>query len=190
VIGVSEQADKGTAEGVWRFILDYLREDLGGSVDFICRMTRSNLDVARKLQGDFVRGVVEDLGRADEACDIAMSILSYESLPQLIVKKSEKDDWGKLLDVIGDLAELHVNLKALQDNREGGNVERVKELSSAVAMRLDGLLGNMIASIAKGVYELMGSRSVWSHDIDKDNNKDNKDEDNDDDDDEDDDEEE
>jgi hypothetical protein len=155
---VSEQTGKGTAEGVWRFILDYLEEDLGGSVDLICRMVRSNLDVARKLQGDFVRGVVEDLGRADEACYMAMTILSYESLPKLIMEKSEKDDWNKLLDVIGSLAELHVNLKALQDNREGGNVERAKELSSAVAMRLDGLLGGMIASIAKGAYELMESR--------------------------------
>ena len=155
---MSEQAGKGVADGLWRFILDYLEEDLGGSVDLICRMVRSNLDVARKLQGDFARGVVEDLGRADEACYAAMNVLSYESLPKLIMKKSEKDDWDKLLDVIGSLAELHVNLKALQDNREGGSVERVKELSSAVAMRLDGLLGGMIASIAKGAYELMESR--------------------------------
>jgi hypothetical protein len=160
---MSEQAGKGVDGSLWHFILDYLEEDLGGSVDFICRMVRSDLDAARKLQGDFAREVVEDLARADEACYTAMSILSYESLPKLIVRKSEKDDWGELLDVIGSLAELHVNLKALQGNKEGGNVERAKELSSAVAMRLDGLLGGMIASIAKGAYELMesGGEGTW-----------------------------
>ena len=125
-------------------MVEYFNDSLEVSFDIIQHMIHDNLALLSKISeersADWIGDVKEELGRADEICKIALDILSYEMLTNLIKDSDIKKSAGDLPDAAQELWYVHEDLKELlqKDDDE----------------KLESFLSVMIGSIAISAAEL------------------------------------
>jgi len=142
-----------------KVMVEYFNDSLEVSFDIIQHMIRDNLALLSKISeersADWICDVKEELGRADEICNIALDILSYETLPSLIKDSDIKKSAGDLQVAVQKLWYVHEDLKELLE--KGYDEKLAKDaVGSAAAARdkLETMLSIMIGSISISAAEL------------------------------------
>jgi hypothetical protein len=140
-------------------LVEYFNDSLEVSFDIIQHMVHDNLTLLSKISeersADWICKVKEELGRADEICNIALNILNRETLPSLIKDSDIKKSAGDLRVAVEELWSVHEDLKELLEKGYDEKLARDAVGSAALALdKLETMLSIMIGSISISAAEL------------------------------------
>jgi len=157
---VSGQSGSGSNEctPLMKTIAEYFNDSLEVSFDIIKHMIQDNLAILSKISEErndkWVSNLKKVLGEADEVCDIAFDIVTYETLSSLINESDIKKHANYLQNAVQDLWYVHENLKELQKEDNEELAEKVVEAAAGALDNLENILFTIIGSINMSVLEL------------------------------------
>ena len=142
-----------------KVMVEYFNDSLEVSFNIIQHMVHDNLALLSKISeersADWICDVKEELGRADEICNIALNILNREMLPSLIKDSDIKKSAGDLRVAAQELWYVHEDLKKLLQKGDDEKLARDAVGSAAAARdKLETMLSIMIGSISISAAEL------------------------------------
>ena len=136
-----------------KVMVDFFKDSLEVSFDIIQHMIHDNLAILHQISevrnDKWIGDVKKALGKADEACTIALYALSFEGLVELIDEPDIiKNHGGNLRVAVQELLYVHEDLKKLQNEYDEKLVKDVVEASSIASDKLEGMVELMIGNIA------------------------------------------
>ena len=139
-------------------ISEFFKDSLEVSFDIIKHMIDDNLAILSKISEErndkWISDLRKVLGKAEEVCDIAFDIVTYEILSSFIKESDIKKHEGDLQNAVQDLWYVHENLKVLQKEDNEELAEKVVEAATGALDNLENMLFTIIGSINMSVGEL------------------------------------
>jgi hypothetical protein len=168
--GSSKEAPVGQAE---RAVIDYLKDDLRGSLGLVWQLVLEDLTLARRVKvswdetpgsEEVADAVLPDLAAASEAFYIAINILDDWDLSELVSKDAGRY-WNLLSDIMNGLIELH-NYLTMALSVKDFDFDRAKGLSPVIKEKVEELFRNIISELSSSVVRLENKIDDYKRELD------------------------